>query len=254
MKYSAESVRSLGLVFRPIPMDSVAAATELRSDHMLDWSASARALYSLPTLLPENDEDSVLCRVAAVNSLYNAGVSDQNAMARHLCELTGAGALADASVGAAEIVRRIATLPGRLNDAPGCLVFASKYAHFVLDPDLYPIYDQHAARALMRHYGKLCNETLVGRDRYTRFHEMYEVVRAHSREIASVSHGDLDAYLWLSGVYREWRRMRAGESYHAIARSSVKFFADHFGTGDPVDVLLFHLTPGDWFFEALSEA
>lgn len=238
--------------FRPITRDQVDAALELRTGWLKGWANSAHALYAMRDALPGSDLSSVLGRVAAVNSLYNAGVSSVMEMAQHIVGLEQAGELTlDNSTGPA-IVRRIAHLPDRKPDAPGCQVFASKYAHFFISPERFPIYDQHAARALMRHWGVAPSGVLTGPDRYERFCELMGVVTMNSAEITDVEFGDLDAYLWLAGVYRAWHRKRAGLATEDINRDTAQFFSMREVDPD-VAPLLRRLTSGPWFMESTGE-
>ena len=236
--------------FHPIQKESLDAALRLRSEHMTEWAVSSTALYSMRDALPGNGDAAVLGRVAAVNSLYNAGLgSAVMPMTRRIQLLTAEGSLQQKSDAPADVVERIAFLPGRKSDAPGCQVFASKYAHFFVDPSKYPIYDQHAARALMRHDGVLTPGVLDGRERYRRFCEVLASVVSRSPGVESAGYGDLDAYLWLAGIFREWSRRRLGLRWRAINANSSRFFDLHLGSGNEVDDLLGVLVDADWFFE-----
>lgn len=241
--------------FLPIEPERVDIALRLRRDHMTDWADAANVLYAMRNSLNGTSDAAVLGRVAAVNSLYNAGLgSAVLEMVRHIQELERAAPLKLRDGSPAVVVEDIAFLPRRNTDAPGCQVFASKYAHFFLSPERYPIYDQHAARALMRHNGRLVAGMLDGKHRYSLFCDLLESVVKRSPKLVRPHYGDLDAYLWLVGIYREWHRKRLGLKYRDINRASAVFFKKHWDTGDEVGVLLAGLVDHDSFFAVIPDA
>src|SRR5207244_7691793 len=70
-----------------------------------------------------------------------------------------------------QFVQQIATY-GRDKDIEGCIVFASKFAHFFIDPETFPIYDQYACMMVNFHLGK-SDKGLSTREKYTDFHKNF---------------------------------------------------------------------------------
>jgi hypothetical protein len=101
-----------------------------------------------------------------------------------------------------EIVDRIGELPKTTEQKRDRLhlSFASKLAHFFIDPERFPIYDQYAARALAFHTGKrVIKERGM---RYADYCEPFEKLRS----AVGVKPRELDQYLWLRGLYHKWKR------------------------------------------------
>ena len=225
----------------------IQAALTLRSQHLPSWEASATALYNLGRDLPSETLSHVLGKVAAVDSLYNAQVKRVLAMAEWILKLAKAGELAIPVLDPVTLVEHIASLDGLSND--GCQVFASKYAHFCVDPGSFPIFDKYAARALLCHWGR--DEQLFGQYRYRKFSYILSRVRQVS-SLRERSLGDLDAYLWLTGVYGEWRRSQKEGRTPNILTECRRLFENHEGKGDEVDGLLRALVPNDPLFAAIA--
>lgn len=224
-------------VLRGIADDQVSAALELRSEHLGGWRASADLLYSMGREIPSNTLAQVLGKVAAVDSLYNAQVGRVLLMSNWIFELSQRGRLASGS-SAWETVELIGFMNGA--SADGCHVFASKYAHFCIDPDAFAVLDKYAARTLLRHWGRA--ETLIeGRDRYRKFWAILErVLNASEPRTQLRTFGELDAYLWLAGVYREWLRDR---DRAGILTECRQLFEAHSGHADEAGVRLARMVP-----------
>lgn len=102
------------------------------------------------------------------------------------------------------LVERIAALPPAATQPHPRkhTSFASKFAHFFLSTDRFPIYDDHAVRTVSRH---------LGSDRH---HELARPYRAFVRNVQILRERaglactpvELDRYLWLAGLHRAWLR------------------------------------------------
>jgi hypothetical protein len=84
--------------------------------------------------------------------------------------------------------------------------FASKFAHFFVDKEAYPIFDSYAADGLRRHLsntGLRAGEVPLYKD--------YVAAHRALRDLANLpcSGRELDQYLWLSGLCRTWERNHA---------------------------------------------
>lgn len=223
---------------RPIDARCVRAALEVRREHIHGWRSSVQALTRMRGELSELTQSNVLGKAATVDDVYNAQVgSAVLGLADYIFEATSRGELELPGDGPADVVERIAHRGRHPADRIGYQVFASKYTHFFVDPDRYPVYDKYAARALLYHWGSYESTVMDGAHRYRDFCHVLGRVVAVS-DVGAFSLADLDAYLWLVGVYREWlRRGSAAE----INREVKDFFVASVD-GD-VHALLVAMTP-----------
>ena len=235
---------------RPIETACVQAALDLRRLHLRGWAASAEALTQMDRDLSDQTLSSILGKSAAVNDLYNAQLgSAVLPMARHILKLSAENGLELPGDAPADVVERIGFMGKPSADRVGCLVFASKYAHFFVNPRRIPIYDKYAAQALLFHWGSFEATVMDGRHRYRNFCVVLDRVLAQSK-LPRVSLGDLDAYLWLSGVYREWLRNHAKAEINAEAKT---FFDTVLGNAE-IQGLLAALVPVGPFTDDLPHA
>ena len=231
-----------------IKRSQIDAAVRLRSDRLTGWAASSAALYTMGSEIPSDNLSQVLGKVAAVDSLYNAQVGRVLAAAQWILKLETSGELRDTTASPIDLVERIAGLDGR--SAEGCQVFASKYAHFCVDPQRFAIFDKYAARALLAHWGR--DETLLeGADRYRKFCHILDRVLSESG-LNDCAYGEVDPYLWLSGVYREWVRATRGRRSPQILTECRVLFENHFHEQDDIRALLSQMAPHEWFFETIT--
>lgn len=185
----------------PLLRAQVEAAQRLH--HRYDqWRTTDKALARLAEHFPGFGPEETLLKVAAVNALYGTNVYAIGRMAEHVRSV-----MLDAGTGVAdsELVECIAALPkteGQRTDRTH-YSFASKFAHFFVDPDRFPIYDYYAAAMVRYHLGR---GGLVDDSRHP-----YRSFVANFRKLKTLagfpmSTRDLDRYLWLAGQYREWIR------------------------------------------------
>ncbi|MCK4323991.1 MAG: hypothetical protein KAW89_05625 [Armatimonadetes bacterium] len=180
----------------PILQSQIDAANYLFK-RIKTWVACERAFERLRDEMPGFDLPTSLLKAAAINDLYWAGVFGIWRMARHISEV--ACTLPKNPV---EAVRKIARLPadgeekGRTHRS-----FASKFCHFFIDSERFPIYDLYCRNMVAHHLGR----DQLQRDpknRYRAFKANVDRLRELSR--LSVSYRELDRYLWLAGQYHEW--------------------------------------------------
>jgi hypothetical protein len=181
----------------PLHQTQIDAAQRLYNQ-LRSWRATNTALHELRGALPGFDLSASLIKVAAINQLYGTQVYAVVRMAEHISAVLNAPDRPDDSV---LLVERIAALPA----TPGGRVyrhfsFASKFAHFFIDTERYPIYDRFAV--LMVNYHLIGRPVVPDPPRpYALFVERLSVLR----ELADLhcTTKTLDAYLWLAGLYRE---------------------------------------------------
>lgn len=156
-----------------------------------------QGLDELRLSFPSNcDLKSVLLKASTVNALYATNVYAIRAIARHICEVF----FAEKGPSDLGLVSRIAVLKVSSGKERRCVVFASKYAHFFVDPDRFCILDYYAGQALAAHLGAAPD---WARD-YPAFAR--DVERLRQRDRITVSNRELDHYLWLYGRWRDYVR------------------------------------------------
>jgi hypothetical protein len=178
-------------------MEQIDAAARLHS-RLPYWEATDKALDDLSSRFPEFDLSACLLKTVAINQLYGTNVLAATRMARHVeSEMSKAEH--------ADLVEDLATV--RFGDKVRRHVsFASKFAHFFVDKETYPIFDSYAADGLRR---RLSNAAV--RSGEVPLYRDYVAAHRALRDLANLpcSGRELDQYLWLSGLYRTWERNRA---------------------------------------------
>lgn len=150
-------------------------------------------------MFPDNDYESALVKTSALNQLYFTNVMAVFRMGRHIESLAKNGVFEKSDP--VEIVGDIATLDGE-NAKRRHWVFASKFGHFFIDEDRFPIYDRLAADVLLFHTGERLN-IAERHNPYREFYDRFQEVREVSG-LSEESCSDLDSYLWFAGCYRVW--------------------------------------------------
>jgi hypothetical protein len=186
---------------RPLGLAQIEAATRIHQG-MRQWTTMDQALAELAVRCPGWGPLDSLLKVVAINTLYGTNVWAFSRMAEHV---QGVMADADLRTTGPELVERIAAMP---EDGGGearrrHISFASKLAHFNLDPDRFPIYDSYAREMLRYHLGRE-NWTWDWGQPYQSFCTLYR--RLGELAGLRVSNRALDRYLWLAGQRRHWRR------------------------------------------------
>jgi hypothetical protein len=177
----------------PLSMSQIEAANRLHAK-LLQWQITDQALHVLHVNLPGFDIEATLLKVAAVNQLYGTNVYAVMRMARHITKIM----LTACNMEDTDLVEELASLHGRQH-----LSFASKFAHFFIDMERFPIYDSYAVKMVAYHLGR------HGQDRkteypYKAFIEDLHRLRNNAR--LSCTARELDHYLWLAGLYQVWLR------------------------------------------------
>lgn len=181
--------------FTPITPEQIAAAGKLFS-RCPAWSASEAGFAQLREALPDFDLPSTLIKAGAVNDLYSTNVFGIWAMARHIVDVMPS--LSDC--GPVQAVLGIAR-PSLGTGGPTYRSFASKFAHFFIKPESYPIIDSFCELMVKRHLGKE-NVISTAGDPYEDYYQ--NLTRLCELSYLKASFRELDRYLWLGGQYREW--------------------------------------------------
>jgi hypothetical protein len=198
---------------RPVLQSQLTAAKHLYGE-LKQWRATNRALAVLGQRFPDFDIEATLLKVAAINQLYGTNVYAVVRMAEHVSDVmtTKAETLADEL-----LVERIAELPpvaGQLHSRKHISV-ASKFAHFFVDAERFPIYDSYAVKMVGYHL----STTECDRDAQHPYRAFVQnLLRLKQRDHITCTSQELDAYLWLAGLYWEKRRSIKAQINTEVAR------------------------------------
>jgi len=192
----------------PPTAEQVVAAAKL-------WSRSAelvraeRALFSLQGYFPRNNADSVLLKLVALQSLDSTRAFHAERWAAHF-ELEFAGV--DVREAGPEFVDRLARAAGSSErERKSAHVIASRFAHYFVDVDRFPIQDSWSEGELLR-----CTCALgPAPSRYAEFAARHARL---ARDLELPRARQLWCWLWLTGQYRAWRR-NPRRSIHRAARA-----------------------------------
>src|SRR6266478_4868748 len=131
----------------PLSTSQIEAANELHKQ-LSGWQTTDGALHALHIRFPGFDDEAALLKVAAVNQLYGTNVFAVGRMAEHIRVdvMSKEGKIADV-----DFVEELATLPEMKYKH---ISFASKFAHFFVNAQRFPIYDSVAISMIEFHLGK----------------------------------------------------------------------------------------------------
>jgi hypothetical protein len=171
------------------------------------WWLSDAALKRLRETLPEFNRESCLIKSVAINALYGTQVLAIIRMAEHVETI-----LRETDIGTAKIdlVERLASLPTNQNNTHRRFIsFAAKFCHFFLDEKRFPIYDEAAREVIKLHLGKNGCVSDPAHP-YSSFCENLARLR---REASLQAPGrELDRYLWITGMYMKWLKVRSKQN------------------------------------------
>jgi len=187
----------------PLPITKIEAANWLHG-RLEQWRLADQALIRLAHCCPDFAPDACLLKVAAVNALYGTNLYAITRMAQHAARIL---AKTDLATAGPELVERLADLPATeaQKQKRRHYSFASKFAHFFLGEDRFPIMDSYALVMLKRHLGR--RHYLDDKaHRYGGFvHNFRQLKRVSG---FTGSDRQLDRYLWLAGEYAAWKKNR----------------------------------------------
>jgi hypothetical protein len=204
----------------PLLPSQIEAARRLYAKLEL-WQATNAAFMALRQAFPRFDLHASLLKAAAINQLYGTNVFAIVRMAQHISDVMRQRGDAPANLALVEEIARLDD-PAEGGKTRRHLSFASKFAHFFIDKDRFPIYDSYAAMTLRYH---LQGRAVAPTDPppYARYDADIEVLQQHLGNSYSTS--DLDAYLWLAGLYMEWSKPRAEGRQPEINREVRELFS-----------------------------
>lgn len=195
-----------------LPLAHVEAAHAAAAQYLPGWQLADATLALLERQLPGHGTEACLAKATVVNSLYGTNVFAIQRVAQLISPILTEANLANAGP---ELVDRMA----RVTPERTFVSFASKYAHFFVNPDRFPIYDSYAVKMLALHLGRQPNAT--GVNAYAAFCGRYNTLAA--KVGLTDNFRRLDRYLWLAGIGRELRR-KPGALVNAEVR---EYFKNH---------------------------
>ena len=168
-----------------------------------------RALFALQGCFPRYDPESTLLKVIALHSLDSSRTFPVARWAEHVTHtLVGVDTL-DAS---RELVDALAALPGvKRAEHRRALTFASRFAHYFVDADRFPVLDAWSEAELARLAPPPNDDECV----YVEFATRHAQLAAHAGMPRA---RQLGHFLWLAGQYRVWSRNRRS-SIQGVARA-----------------------------------
>ncbi len=188
----------------PLTMTQIEAANRLHRK-LIQWRVTDRALHTLQEDLPGFEIEATLLKVVSVNQLYGTNVYAVVRMAQHVTEvMQDVGSMEDA-----DLVERLASLNERKHRS-----FASKFAHFFIDMERFPIFDSFAVKMVAHHLGA----QQLTRDSAHPYRAFVENICKLKRYAGlSCTNKGLDNYLWLAGLYQAWHRNTASQINAEVA-------------------------------------
>lgn len=188
----------------PLLLSQIEAAERLR-ERLPGWTATERAFEELQRALPGHSCEAVLVKAAAIDRLYATNVRGQ-AIHQVVCRIAEVMLMPPEDPVA--VVEAIIAAPGVGKHYRS---FASKFAHFFIEPERFPIYDEFCRRQTARHLGKAQAKSYC-----VFFQDICDLRRLSG---LSCSLRALDHYLWLAGQYREWHRKHGEVDMNAEVRA-----------------------------------
>lgn len=180
------------------------------------WQTSDNVLVMLRDSFPGFSFEEILLKATVINSLYGTNVLAIWKVAEHVCQTIPKYDLD--SVGA-EFVEKIAKVPDiktKSGKDREFISFASKFTHFFIDQERFPIMDQYAKCAIKYHLG--CNEWEKCPDKpYQEFVVNFMKLKDLCSFKGSVR--DFDHYIWLAGLFQEWEKKNNKAKFNQEVKS-----------------------------------
>jgi hypothetical protein len=218
----------------PLSITQIEAAQKIHQ-RLSQWKDTDDALLALRDLFPEFDIKATLLKVATVNQLYGTNVYAVDRMARHIIEVLNTRD----NFEDIDIIEELAALPRRKH-----ISFASKFAHFFINSQRFPIYDSASISMIKFHLGR--GEWIKNNaSEYQDFLQNFDALRERARPALSCDCEALDHYLWLTGLYKKekTRAKLKDEDAPEINREVWKLFQDLSPGGISISPLVDMLPP-----------
>jgi hypothetical protein len=196
-----EGSRGGPLTRMPVPLSSgqIEAACRLHRELGI-WRAADSALEALAQKFPGFKQEAVLLKVVTINALYYTNVYALTRMAGHVESVM---AKVEPVSSGPDLVDLIANLPRTSSQKSPrkFLSFASKFAHFFIDSERFPILDSYSQMMIKLHLGRTANK--INEDRpYAAYVANFQHLRQQAGWTGNAR--SLDRYLWVAGQFRSF--------------------------------------------------
>jgi hypothetical protein len=164
------------------------------------WQLVVSALASLATQFPTFAPHETLLKAIAVNALYGTNVLAIQHVAKHL---TAVLQQANLSSPGPELVENLAVPPPIEGKTHRHHSFASKFAHFFISAERFPIMDSYVIKMVKLHLGstRTCTDA---QSPYVAFCANHRLLK---EELGfAITNQELDHYLWLAGLRLVYRK------------------------------------------------
>jgi hypothetical protein len=204
----------------PLTPEQVTAANELHDRYLTGWQLYDQILHTLADHFPSNtDLKCVLPKAVTLNHLYATNILAIARVADYIVEVLSQ----EPGLPGVSAVERISCLSKAGPTARHCRSFASKYCHFFVDPDRFPVMDDFAGGALDYHLGPR------GRSHYRQGPFTYLTYVADVDRIRATLHPaptytELDRYLWLCGQWQAFIRAKQAGKEPNINGEALRLF------------------------------
>lgn len=189
----------------PLSLGQVNFACELHAK-LKQWEEADKALETLRDMFRGFGSPETLIKAAAINGLHRTNLYDLETPVKHIMKVMAKPDVA--SQRDHDLVERLAQIPSDpVAGARGnyLVSFASKFAHFFICADAFPLYDKYAL-AMVNHHLGLKAPRQGEKVRYLPFAS--NVDRLCKLAGLTVSYRQLDRYLWITGQYKVWEPLK----------------------------------------------
>lgn len=182
-----------------IEQAQIASAQRLHQ-RLGQWQLIETALASLAKQFPGFAQNETLLKATAVNALYSTNVLAIHHVVMHLVVVLQQ---ANLSSSGPELVENLAVPPPIEGKIHRHHSFASKFAHFFICAERFPIKDSYVVEMMKFHLGRKHAYT-DAQSPYLAFYGNHSLLK---EELGfAVSNRELDHYLWLAGLFLAFRK------------------------------------------------
>lgn len=222
----------------PLLQNQIDAAVKIR-ERLQGRKSSYKALKALSNKFPGFGPEDCLLKSVAVNSIYGTNVLAIVRVADHVKQVFSKHDLS--KVDPAELVKELANSEGEGKRPRIHTSFASKFCHFFVSADRFPIYDDAACKALRLHF-----KDPVQKHKYDDFSSCIEKLKKSAGNGYDTC--TIDDYLWLTGMYMRWSKSKDKKNSKVNADLSALFHELENNRNTQSDSLLRNLLPSGFPF------
>lgn len=171
------------------------------------WKLQEEVFHIVQADVPGFGLEATFAKLTLVDRLYKTSEYFLEYVAEHITNLLSSKPDYE-TYDPVSMVEHLSTYIGPNSDKPRhCWSLASKFAHFFIDGERFPIYDTYAKKMIAYHlFGRF---TDIYKDRpapYEKFYQDFHLLKILAE--IECTNRELDRYLWLRGQFCEWRKNR----------------------------------------------